>query len=121
MDYLRLPLKQSTMTDAAKKILEDRIAELEKELEGYRNNGVEKLYYSLQRKANEMADLLNSVNLKNVNIDDAKDKSFERIFKILEKSNAVSESIRALRDSVPGVKKEEVKKPFLDRIAEERN
>lgn len=31
------------MTDAAKKILEDRIAELEKELEAYRSNGVEKL------------------------------------------------------------------------------
>lgn len=109
------------MTDAAKKILEDRIAELEKELEGYRNNGAEKLYYSLQRKANEMADLLNSVNLKHVNIDDAKDKSFERIFKILEKSDAVSNSIRSLRDSVPGIKKEEAKKPFLDRIADSRS
>ena len=37
------------MTDAAKKILEDKTAELEKELEGYKNNGVEKLFYSLQR------------------------------------------------------------------------
>lgn len=109
------------MTDAAKKILEDKIVELEKEIEGYKGNGVEKLYYSLTRKANEMADLLNSVNLKNVNIDDAKDKSFERIFKILEKSNSVSDSIRALRDSVPGIKKEETKKPFLDRIAEIRD
>lgn len=107
------------MTDAAKKILEDKIAELEAELDGFKNNGVEKLYFSLQRKANEMADLLNSVNLKNVNIDDAKDKSFERIFKILEKSSAVSESIRSLRESV-GFKKEE-KKPFLDRIADVRS
>ncbi len=107
------------MTDAAKKILEDRIAELEKELEAYRGNGVEKLFYSLQRKANEMADLLNSVNLKNVNIDDAKDKSFERIFKILEKSSAVSESIKSLRESI-GFKKDEQKKPFLDRIADVR-
>jgi hypothetical protein len=67
-----------------------------------------------------MADLLNSVNLKNVNIDDAKDKSFERIFKILEKSSAVSESIRSLSESIPGMKKEE-KKPFLDRIADIRD
>lgn len=108
------------MTDAAKKILENRIAELEKELEGYRESGVGKLYFSLQRKANEMADLLNSVNLKNVNIDDAKDKSFERIFKILEKSSAVSDSIRSLSESIPGTKKEE-KKPFLDRIADIRD
>jgi hypothetical protein len=108
------------LTDNAKQILEDRIAELEKELDGYKNNGVSKLYYSLQRKANEMADLLNSVNLKNVNIDDAKDKSFERIFKILEKSNSVSDSIRALRDTMPNFKKEEQKKPFLERIADER-
>lgn len=109
------------MTDAAKKVLEERIEELEKELEGYKNNGAEKLYYSLQRKANEMADLLNSVNLKHVNIDDAKDKSFERIFKILEKSDAVSNSIRSLRETIPGIKKEEAKKPFLDRIAENRS
>ena len=108
------------MTDAAKKILENRIAELEKELEGYRESGVGKLYFSLQRKANEMADLLNSVNLKNVNIDDAKDKSFERIFKILVKSSAVSDSIRSLSESIPGTKKEE-KKPFLDRIADIRD
>ena len=108
------------MTDAAKKILQDRIEELERELEGYKDSGVAKLYYSLQRKANEMADLLNSVNLKHVSIDDAKDKSFERIFKILEKSSAVSDSIRALSESIPGAKKEE-KKPFLDRIADARN
>jgi len=109
------------MTDAAKKILEDRIAELEKELESYKDNGVAKLYHSLQRKANEIADLLNSVNIKHINIDDAKDKSFDRIFKILEKSKTLSESIKELRDSVPGIKKEEQKKPFLDRIAETRD
>jgi hypothetical protein len=109
------------MTDAAKKILEDRIAELEAEVDSYKNNGVAKLYHSLQRKANEVADLLNSVNIKNINIDDAKDKSFDRIFKILEKSKTLSESIKELRDSVPGMKKEEQRKPFLDRIADERN
>lgn len=112
------------MTDAAKSILEKEIQDLEKRLKTYEENGAAKLFYSLQRKANEMADLLNCNSLSNISIDDAKDKTFDRIFKILEKSQTVSESIRALRDSagITGDESKDVgRKPFLDRIADKRD
>ena len=51
------------------------IEELKKRLELYEQNGTAKLYYALNRKANEMADLLNKTNLSNLNLDDAKDKT----------------------------------------------
>lgn len=112
------------MTDAAKSILENEIKNLETKLKGYEENGAAKLFYSLQRKANEMADLLNGNSLAKINLDDPKDKSFDRIFKILEKSQTVSESIKALRESagITGNEKADVeKKPFLDRIADKRD
>jgi hypothetical protein len=42
------------MTDAAKSILEKEIQDLEKRLKTYEENGAAKLFYSLQRKANEI-------------------------------------------------------------------
>lgn len=112
------------MTDAAKGILEKEIQSLESKLKAYEENGAAKLFYSLQRKANEMADLLNGNSLAKINLDDPKDKSFDRIFKILEKSQTVSESIKALRESagITGNEKADVeRKPFLDRIADKRD
>jgi len=103
---------------------EKEIERIKDKLKSYEENGAAKLFYSLQRKANEMADLLNSNSLARVNIDDSKDKTFDRIFKILEKSQTVSESIKALRDSagITGNEAQDVaRKPFLDRIAEKRD
>jgi septation ring formation regulator EzrA len=112
------------MTEAAKSILEKELQNLETKLKAYEENGAAKLFYSLQRKANEMADLLNGNSLARINLDDPKDKSFDRIFKILEKSQTVSESIKALRESagITGTEKADVeRKPFLDRIADKRD
>jgi septation ring formation regulator EzrA len=112
------------MTEAAKSILEKELQNLETKLKAYEENGAAKLFYSLQRKANEMADLLNGNSLAKINLDDPKDKSFDRIFKILEKSQTVSESIKALRESagITGNEKADVeRKPFLDRIADKRD
>jgi septation ring formation regulator EzrA len=112
------------MTEAAKSILEKELQNLETKLKAYEENGAAKLFYSLQRKANEMADLLNGNSLARINLDDPKDKSFDRIFKILEKSQTVSESIKALRESagITGNEKADVeRKPFLDRIADKRD
>ena len=112
------------MNDAVKSILDKEIEDLRSRLKAYEENGAAKLFYSLQRKANEMADLLNSNSLARINLDDPKDKSFDRIFKILEKSQTVSESIRGLRDAagITGNEKADIeKKPFLDRIADKRD
>jgi len=86
----------------------DKIKELENKIKLYEQSGSAKLYYALQRKMNEMADMLNSNSLKNINLDDPKDKSFDRIFKLLEKSETVSNSAKALGD-IAGITGDEEK------------
>jgi hypothetical protein len=83
--------------------LESKIKDLEKQiayLQGknnyYEQNGISKLYYSLQRKANEMADLLNDNKLTSTMIEDPKDKTFERLQKIWTDAESVSSAIKSL-------------------------
>ena len=102
---------------------QEKIKELENKIKMYEENGGAKLYYSLQRKMNEMADLLNANSLKNMDIDDAKSKTFERVFKLLEKSEVISNAAKSL-GAIAGVtgdeQKDIEKKPFIDRIADNR-
>lgn len=111
-------------TDQEKiKRLERELVFANQKLSVYEQNGAAKLYYSLNRKMNEMADMLNSNSLNNINIDDPKDKSFDRIFKLLEKSETVANSAKTL-GSVAGITNDEEadvkRKPFVDTIAEKR-
>ena len=109
--------------------LENKIKDLEKQisyLQGknayYEQDGVGKLYYSLQRKANEMADLLNDNKLTSLMLspDDPKDKTFERLQKVWSDAESVSNAIKSLGvlagigQEVTADKKEvvQVKKPF---------
>lgn len=95
----------------------------EQKLELYEQNGGAKLYYSLNRKMNEMADMLNDNSLKSINIDDPKDKTFDRVFKLLEKSQLIATSAQTLRTfaGVTGNEEEDIaRKPFVDTIAESR-
>ena len=111
-------------TDQEKiKRLEKELAFANQKLSVYEQNGAAKLYYSLNRKMNEMADMLNTNSLNNMIIDDPKDKSFDRIFKLLEKSETVANSAKTL-GSVAGITNDEEadikRKPFVDTIAEKR-
>jgi vacuolar-type H+-ATPase subunit E/Vma4 len=83
--------------------LENKIKDLEKQIvflqsknNYYEQDGVGKLYYSLQRKANEMADLLNDNKLTSQMIEDPKDKTFERLQKIWTDAESVSAAIKSL-------------------------
>ena len=78
------------------KDLEKQIAYLQGKNNYYEQNGVSKLYYSLQRKANEMADLLNDNKLTSTMIEDPKDKTFERLQKIWTDAESVSNAIKSL-------------------------
>lgn len=106
------------------KRLENSLSFASQKLLAYEQNGAAKLYYSLNRKMNEMADILNKNSLDSINLDDPKDKSFDRIFKLLEKSETVANSAKTL-GAVAGVTNDEEKdinkKPFVDRLAEDRN
>lgn len=110
------------------KELEDKIKDLEKsnaylqsKLYYYEQNGSTNLFFSLQRKANEMAQLLNKTSLLDIDLIDAKDKSFERLQKIWNDAASITEAIKAL-GLLAGIneEKKEVKKPFVDTIAEKR-
>lgn len=97
---------------------------LEARLAVYEQNGSAKLYYALNRKMNEMADMLNKNSLGDINLDDAKDKSFDRIFKLLEKSETVASSAKVL-GGIAGITGDEdkdvLKKPFIETVATRRD
>lgn len=90
----------------------------------YEQNGAAKLYYSLNRKMNEMADLMNSTNLKDLDIQDAKDKTFERLKVIWNDSSSISSAVKALGETagITGNEEKDInKKPFLDTLAVKRD
>ena len=108
--------------------LENKIKDLEKQiayLQGknayYEQDGIGKLYHALNRKANEMAELLNKTSLTAIDIDDPKIKTFERLQKIWVDAGTISASIKAL-EVLAGINQEAttdkkdvvqvIKKPF---------
>jgi len=100
-----------------------RIKELEAQLALYEQNGAAKLYYSLNRKMNEMADMLNRQSLTTLDLADAKDKSFERIKAVWESAEKVATAIKSLGElaGVTGDEGKDIsKKPFVDTIADSR-
>jgi len=83
--------------------LENKIKDLEKQISYlqsknayYEQDGIGKLYHALNRKANEMAELLNKTSLTAIDIDDPKIKTFERLQKIWVDAGTISASIKAL-------------------------
>jgi hypothetical protein len=101
-----------------------RIEELEAQLKVYEENGAAKLYYSLNRKMNEMADLMNDKHLSKLDITDSKDKSFERLQKIWTDAASIAQAVKSLGEiaGVTGDEKKDVeRKPFNDRIADSRS
>jgi hypothetical protein len=91
---------------------EEKIKELEGRLALYEENGPAKLYYSLRRKMNEMADLMNSTNLKTLDIDDPKSKSFDRLKVIWNDAASIATAVSALGESlgITGDEDKDIKK-----------
>lgn len=78
------------------KDLEKQVAYLQGKNAYYEQDGIGKLYHALNRKANEMAELLNKTSLTAIDIDDPKIKTFERLQKIWVDAGTISASIKAL-------------------------
>jgi hypothetical protein len=110
----------SAELEAKIKDLEKQIAYLEGKNSYYQQDGIGKLYHALNRKANEMAELLNKTSLTAIDIDDPKIKTFERLQKIWVDAGTISASIKELEvlaginSGVVDIKKEQqqVRKPF---------
>ena len=101
----------------------DTIEELKQRLDLYEQNGAAKLYYSLNRKMNEMANLMNKTNLGNLNIDDPKDKTFDRLKVIWNDASGIATAVKALGELAGVTENEEkdvARKPFVDTIADPR-
>lgn len=105
------------------KYMADTIEELKERLSLYESNGAAKLYYSLNRKMNEMANLMNKTNLGTLAIDDPKDKTFDRLKVIWNDAAGIATAVKSLGE-LAGVTNDEAKdvarKPFNDRLAEDR-
>lgn len=102
----------------------ETIEELKAIIQKYEQNGPAKLYYSLNRKMNEMGDLLNKSNLSKLNLEEKENKEFDRLFKLLEKSQVISNAAQAVKEfaGITGDEDKDIaRKPFNDRIAESRN
>jgi len=99
------------------------IDELKKKLELYEQNGAAKLFYALNRKANEMANLLNKTNLCDLEIDDPKNKSFDRLKTVWNDAASLSNAIKELgvAAGVTGKEDEDIRRrPFVELIADSR-
>jgi hypothetical protein len=118
-----VPTSESVTDKSSPEYFKSKIARLEDRLAKYEDNGTAKLYYSLNRKANEMAELMNAINLKDLDIDDPKSKSFDRLKVIWQGASEIAISLTQL-GQMAGVLKAENKteeaKPFVDLIAQDR-
>lgn len=89
----------------------------------YENNGTAKLYYSLNRKMNEMADIMNKNNLTKLALDDPKDKTFDRLKIVWQGASEIALSVKALGEiaGITGNEDRDVsRKPFVNTIADSR-
>jgi len=88
----------------------ETIEDLRRKLILYEQNGAAKLYYSLNRKMNEMADMLNKQNLANLDLTDPKDKSFERLKIVWNDAANIATAVKLLGETagVTGNEEEDI-------------
>lgn len=92
----------------------DKIKELEAQILLYEQNGAAKLYYALERKMNEMANLMNKTNLENLDIDDPKSKTFDRLKVIWNDAASIAAAVKTLGETagITGDEEKDVKPKF---------
>jgi len=84
------------------------IEELKQQLAKYETNGAASLFYSLNRKQNEMAALLNKTRLENLDLSDKDNKTFERLKILWGEAATVATAVKAL-ESTAGITNDEAK------------
>lgn len=86
----------------------DKIKELENRLKQYEQDGVAKAAYAINRKLNELADMLNKTNVTNLDISDPKDKTFERLKVAWSEMASLGTAFKTLGDTA-GITGDEAK------------
>ncbi len=74
------------------------VQQLEELVRKYEENGPAKLYYAVNRKSWELAQLLNSIDMENIDLSDAKDKIADRLRGFLKDSSDIALTVKALGD-----------------------
>ena len=101
-----------------------KVKALEERATTFEMPGKVRLYYSLNRNMNDLADMLNGINLKGMDITDPKDKTIERLKIIWASIGSLSGTISVLGESagVSGNEAEDSKRrvSFIDSIADKR-
>lgn len=77
----------------------ETIGELKSKIASYEQNGAAKLFYSLNRKMNEMADMLNGQSLSTLDLTNAKDKTFDRMKVIWNDAASIAVAVKALGET----------------------
>lgn len=88
--------------------MSDTVDELKLRLKLYEQDGAAKLFYALNRKMNEMADMLNKQSLTTLDLADAKDKSFERLKVVWNDAASIATAVKALGETA-GITNDEEK------------
>lgn len=85
-----------------------KVAVLEKKIASMETSGKAKLYYSLNRNMADLSDMLDGITMKDVNLDDPKDKTMERLKMIWASVKPLVETISLLGAST-GITGDEAK------------
>ncbi len=104
-------------------LLKRQLSESENLRKVYENGGA-KLYYAQQRKMSEMANVMNKYSLEGLDMASKSDATFERVFKLIEKSESISVAAAGLGAAagVTGNEKKDIERiPFIESVATKRD
>lgn len=92
---------------------------IEKELELYRQDGIVGLYYSLNKKLNELS---RAIDTSTIDFSSRDDKSFERLMKAMVESKLIAENMKWLRTEFALTGDEEkdkntTRRPLIEELA----
>lgn len=99
-----------------------KVAILTEKISGYEGPSKAKLYYAINRQVSDLADMINSKSLKNIDISDGTDKSIDKMKIVWGAVKSLCEILPmlALSAGLSGDEKEDLKTPFIETIAETR-
>ena len=93
---------------------------LQEKIDLYEADGIVGSYYALNRKLNEITNLLNSRNLSNLDLADRNDGSWERVMKLFNSVGEINEVLKKLRmdNQLSGDEEKDKsrKKPLIEQL-----
>lgn len=101
-----------------------RIKALEDKLHSLGVKGDAKLFYSINKNMADLSEMLDKIEMRDIDLNDPKDKTMERLKIIWSAITPLSETLKSLKSSagITGDENEDViRKPFVNTIAQSRS